>query len=75
MAEREPSAAAALYGHLKVGTPDVVQRRPGGSVADAVYAHLKPPSPPDDRWRAAAAKARADWGEANARAWGDRKLI
>jgi hypothetical protein len=76
MNERTPSSAAAsLYPHLKTGTPEPVQRRQGGSIADAVFPHLKPKQPPDDRWRDAAAKARAAWAEANARAFGDRKLI
>jgi hypothetical protein len=73
MTQREPSAAAALYGHLKTGTPDVVQRkRDSVSVADAVYGHLRPPQPKPsvNRWREAAARARAAWGEANERAWG-----
>jgi hypothetical protein len=33
---RLPSAAAALYPHLKSGTPDVVQEGRRGSVADAM---------------------------------------
>jgi hypothetical protein len=46
MSEGPRSAAQALYGHLKSGTSDVVQRRPEpASVADALYAHLKPPPP------------------------------
>jgi hypothetical protein len=41
---RLPSAAAALYPHLKSGTPDVVQRRPEpASVAAAMYPRPKPP--------------------------------
>jgi hypothetical protein len=40
------SAAASLYPHLKSGTPEPVQQRPqSGSIADAVYAHLRPPPP------------------------------
>jgi hypothetical protein len=42
---RSPTAAGALYPHLKSCTPDVVQRRQQGSVADAMYLHLKPPQP------------------------------
>jgi hypothetical protein len=47
MTERTaPSAAQALYGHLKTGTPDVVERRRElSSVADAMYSHLRPPPP------------------------------
>jgi hypothetical protein len=37
---RPPSAAAALYPHLKAGTPDVVQQRQQGTVADAMYPAL-----------------------------------
>jgi hypothetical protein len=71
---RLPSAAAALYPNLPTGTPDVVPQRQQGSVADAMYAHLRPPRPNPlvDRWHDAAAKARAAWGKANARAWGGR---
>jgi hypothetical protein len=44
--DREPSAAQALYGHLKSGARDVVQRqREPNSVADAMFGHLKPPAP------------------------------
>jgi hypothetical protein len=49
MAEREQSAAQALYSHLKSGTPEPVQQRQGGSIAEAVYAHLKPPQA--DTWQ------------------------
>jgi hypothetical protein len=42
---RPPTAAAALYPGLKTGTPDVVGRRQQGTVADAMYPHLKPPPP------------------------------
>jgi hypothetical protein len=40
---RPPSAAAALFPHLKVGTPDVVQQGRRG-VADAMYPRQKPPA-------------------------------
>jgi hypothetical protein len=72
MPQREPCAAAALYRHLPSAERDAVQQRPSGSVADAIYAHLKRPLPPVNRWREAAANARAAWAEANARAWGRR---
>jgi hypothetical protein len=42
---RPPTAAEALFPHLKSGTPDVVQQRRRGAVADAMYPHLKPPPP------------------------------
>jgi len=46
MANREPSAAAALYGHLPSGARDVAQRqRQPNSVADAMFGHLRPPAP------------------------------
>jgi hypothetical protein len=46
---RPPSAAQALFPNLKTGTPDVVQQRHQGTVADAMYSHLKPPpsTPPN----------------------------
>jgi hypothetical protein len=43
MADRAPSAAEALFGHLPKGTPDVVQQGRRGSVADAMYPRPKPP--------------------------------
>jgi hypothetical protein len=40
---RPPTAAAALYPHLKSGTPDVVQRRSEpASVAAAMYPRPRP---------------------------------
>ena len=49
---RPPTAAQALYGHLKSGVRDVVERRDQpASVADALYAHLKPPQPAPNRYR------------------------
>jgi hypothetical protein len=46
MTQREPSAAAALFPHLKSGAPDVVERRrEPSSIADAMFSHLKPPPP------------------------------
>jgi hypothetical protein len=45
-----PSAAEALFPNLKTGTPSIVERLRdrNPSIADAVYAHLRPPpsSPP-----------------------------
>ena len=42
---RPPSTAAALYPHLKTGTPDVMQRRSEpASVAEAMYPLPKPPA-------------------------------
>jgi hypothetical protein len=43
MVDRPRSAAAALYPHLKSGTPDVVQHGRRDSVADAMYPRPKPP--------------------------------
>jgi hypothetical protein len=41
------SAAAALYPHLKTGTPDVVERRQQpSSIANALYPDLAPKSKP-----------------------------
>jgi len=40
---RPPAAAASIYPHLKSGTPDVVQQRQRGTVADAMYPRPKPP--------------------------------
>jgi len=40
-----PQPDKGLWPHLPSGTPQPVERRQGGSVADAVYAHLKPPKP------------------------------
>jgi hypothetical protein len=47
-----PSAAQSLYPHLKSGTPDVVQQRRQGSVADAMFPSLAPkPKPAPHRHR------------------------
>jgi hypothetical protein len=42
-----PSAAEALFPNLKTGTPSIVERlrERSPSIADAVYAHLRPPPP------------------------------
>jgi hypothetical protein len=40
---RPPTAAEALFPHLKSGTPDVVQQRQRGTIADAMYPRPKPP--------------------------------
>jgi hypothetical protein len=40
---RAPTAAASLYPHLKSGTPDVVDQRRQGTVAEAMYPRPKPP--------------------------------
>jgi hypothetical protein len=48
MANREPSAAQALYGHLKSGAREIVERRQQpASVAAAMFPSLvpKPPAP------------------------------
>jgi hypothetical protein len=46
MPEQGPrSAAQAIFPNLKSGTPDLVQRRQQGGIADAMYAHLKPEPP------------------------------
>jgi len=47
MTQREPSAAAALFRHLKSATPtpDVVKRRAPASVADALYPTPQQPTP------------------------------
>ena len=42
MANPPISAAALIYPHLPSADPEPVQQRPGGSIADAVYPHLKP---------------------------------
>jgi hypothetical protein len=75
MTQREPSAVQALYGHLKSGSREIVQRRhEPGSVASAMFPSLVPqsmpqpklqPPTPVNRWRQV-------WAEANARAWGRR---
>jgi hypothetical protein len=44
MVER-PTAAQALYGHLQSAERDVVESRQQSTIADAMYAHLKPPPP------------------------------
>ena len=43
MTQREPSAAQALYGHLKSGAREPVERRQGGGIAEALYPSPKPP--------------------------------
>jgi hypothetical protein len=43
MGEREPSAAQALYGPLKFGAREPVERRQGGSLAEAMYQRPKAP--------------------------------
>jgi hypothetical protein len=43
MADREPSAAQALYGHLKSGAREPVERRQGDSLAEAMYQRPKAP--------------------------------
>jgi hypothetical protein len=43
MSEGPRSAAQSLYPHLKSGTPDPVERRQGGSIAEALYPRPKPP--------------------------------
>jgi hypothetical protein len=43
MADREPTAAQALYGHLKSGAREPIERRQGGSLAEAMYQRPKPP--------------------------------
>jgi hypothetical protein len=43
---QQPTAAGAIFPHLKSSTPSIVERRhEPASVADAMYAHLKPPPP------------------------------
>jgi hypothetical protein len=43
MTQREPSAAQALYGHLKSGAREPLERRQsGGSIAEALYPRPKP---------------------------------
>jgi hypothetical protein len=51
IAQREPTAAQALYPHLRQGTPEPVnQRRIPNSVADAMYPRTQPEPEPRD-WR------------------------
>jgi hypothetical protein len=46
MPDRPRSAAASLYPHLKSGMAEPVQRqREPASVADAMFGHLRPPTP------------------------------
>jgi hypothetical protein len=46
MTQREPpSAAAALYPHLKAGTPSEVEPRRTPTLAEAMYPRPKPPTP------------------------------
>jgi hypothetical protein len=40
MADREPSAAQALYGHLKSGTPQAIEQRREPSIGDAMWPTL-----------------------------------
>jgi hypothetical protein len=40
-----PQPDKGLWPHLPSGTPQPVERRQGGSIADAVFPHLKPPQP------------------------------
>jgi hypothetical protein len=40
VAQREPSAAQALYPHLRQGTPKPVEQRRTGSIADAIFPGL-----------------------------------
>ena len=57
MTQREPSAAAALFPHLKAGTPDVVEpRQQPASVAAAMFPDLvpKPQPPAPNRYRGSA---------------------
>ena len=46
MPDREPSAAGALYPNLKSGTPDVVDQRRQGTIADAMFPSLGPKTKP-----------------------------
>jgi hypothetical protein len=50
MDKREPSAAEALYGHLRAQVPELpAKQRPSSvSVADAMWPSLTKPPPPDD---------------------------
>jgi hypothetical protein len=44
MTRREPSAAQALYGHLKTGAREPVERpQRDGTIAEALYPRPKPP--------------------------------
>jgi hypothetical protein len=43
MAEHKPSAAQALYGHLKSGAREPIERRQGGSLAEVMYPRPEPP--------------------------------
>jgi hypothetical protein len=69
MANRPTSAAASLYPHLKSFARDEIvgRKRVAVSVADAMYPALAPK--PKPKW---GYQWRADWAEANARAWGRR---
>jgi hypothetical protein len=53
MAQQIPkSVAASLYPHLKNDTRVVFEQRQHGTIADAMYAHLRPPAPkPPNPWR------------------------
>jgi hypothetical protein len=75
MTQRELSAAAALYGHLKSGAPEIVERRQQpNSIAAAMFPNLTPPQPkPPTYWEVAARNVREAWAGANARAWGGRR--
>ena len=63
MAQREPSAAQALYGHLKSGAPEIIERRQQpSSVAAAMFPSLVPkPPPPAPRPRMSPEEARYFW--------------
>jgi hypothetical protein len=37
MAQREPSAARALWGHLRQGTPEPIRQRQSKSLAETLY--------------------------------------
>ena len=50
MAQREPSAAEALFPHLPRGTPDVVQQRTP-NVADAMWPSLSRSAKAAEAWR------------------------
>ena len=43
MAQPEPSAAQALYGHLPSASREPIERRQGGSIAEALYPRPEPP--------------------------------
>jgi hypothetical protein len=51
MADRAPSAAQAMYGHLPSGARDVVQQGRQGTVAEALYPRPPAPKPAPNRYR------------------------